>query len=87
MRHTASIMEREIRNNSSIRSRIMDDLEDLVAQVISVSSAHNASYGISDFNAGMIRAAGSDASVGGRATARRAAGALAGTPEPRDGSQ
>ena len=78
MRHTASIMEREIKNNSSIRSQIMGNLEDLVAQVISTSSAHNASYGISDFNAGMIRAAGADASVGGCATARRAAGALAG---------
>lgn len=79
MSRTASIMEREIKNNPSIRSSIMGDLEDSVAQVINVSPGRNASYGISDFNCGMLRAAAKDASVGGCATARRAGGALART--------
>ena len=85
---TASIMEREIKNNPSIRSHIMDDLEESVSRVINVPSHHNASYGISDFNCGMLRAAAKDASVGGCATARRAGGTLAGTwhggPAPSD---
>ena len=74
------IMDREIKNNPSIRGHIMGDLEESVSRVINAPFHHNASYGISDFNCGMLRAAGRDASVGGCATARRAGGALTGTP-------
>lgn len=80
MSRTASIMEREIKNNISIRSQILGDLEKHISGVINIPSGHNAPYGMADFNCGMIRAAASDASVGGRTTARRAAGALT---EPR----
>lgn len=80
MSRTSGIMEREIKNNPRIRNQILDDLGDSIARVVGVSSGRNASYGISDFNCGMLRAAARDASVGGCATARRAGGALTGTP-------
>lgn len=79
-RTAASIMEREIKNNPRIRSQILDDLEDSVARAVGIPSHHNASYGISDFNGGMIRAAAKDASVGGCATARRVRRALTEAP-------
>ena len=70
MSRQARLAEREIRNNPGIRANVMECLEDAVSPLVRVSSRYNAIYGIRDFNRGMMRAAGSDASVGGCASGR-----------------
>ncbi len=76
MSHTINIMDREIKNNLSIRSQIMGDLDKHIAGVVHIPSGPNAPYTMADFNCGMIRAVALDASVGGCTTARRAATTL-----------
>ena len=66
------LAEREIRNNPGIRPGVMERLEEAVFPLVRVSSRYNAIYGIHDFNRGVMRAAGSDASVGGCASGRLA---------------
>lgn len=68
MRRQTRLAEREIRNNVGIRTSVMECLEGAVAPLVRVSSRYNAMYDIRDFNRGMMRAAGSDASVGGCAS-------------------
>ena len=76
MSRTTGIMDREIKNNISIRRQIMGDLDKYITEVVNIPSGPNAPYEVADFNRGMIRAVAADASVGGRTTARRAATAL-----------
>ena len=79
MSHTTSIMDREIKNNPSIRNQIMGDLDKCIAGAVHIPSGPNAPYSMADFNCGMIRATAADASVGGCTTGRRASSALLGT--------
>ena len=89
MSRQARLAEREIRNNPGIRTSVMEWLESAVAPLVRVSSRYNAMYGIRDFNRGMMRAAGSDASVGGCASGMltgRYMGQEAGNPPATSGT-
>ena len=65
MYHQKNRLRRDMMNNGKIYESVEKMLRESIVPSAEVSKRHNATYGASDFNAGMLHAAMLDTSVGG----------------------